>query len=242
MEVQMTEHKRSIRKLWMLAGLGMALIVVACTSGNGPSTPTALNTSGQAPQLDHSVMHGPVAGPSLNYNSASDKKGYIDGWFNGETVQLYYTKVFFCEEPPSSLAPTNCELGAPPEVVPRPGPIPTIYAIATAGGIQPDVSTLSCPPGSVCLNHPAMIDISRIRPGATVVNAVPHSHIVAEHHAGWFNTVNIRVSNLGVWNQIAAAKSLAKVRELQADPEIGGRGLISQDTPTNIFFFIASWH
>jgi hypothetical protein len=35
-----------------------------------------------------------------------------------------------------------------------------------------------------------------------------------------------------------AAKSLAKVRELQADPAIGGAGLISQDTPTNIFFFI----
>ena len=28
---------------------------------------------------------------------------------------------------------------------------------------------------------------------------------------------------------------------LQADPAIGGRGLISQDTPTNIYFFIASW-
>jgi hypothetical protein len=35
-----------------------------------------------------------------------------------------------------------------------------------------------------------------------------------------------------------AAKSLAKVRELQADPAVGGAGLISRDTPTNISFLI----
>ena len=48
--------------------------------------------------------------------------------------------------------------------------------------------------------------------------------------------------DLNVWNEIATAKSLAKVRELQADPAIGGAGLISQDTPTNIFFFIQAQH
>jgi hypothetical protein len=67
--------------------------------------------------------------------------------------------------------------------------------------------------------------------------AGPHSHIIAERRSGWHQTVNIRVRSLTVWNQIAAAKTLAKVRELQADPAIGGAGLISQDTPTNIFFF-----
>jgi len=86
-----------------------------------------------------------------------------------------------------------------------------------------------------------MLDLSRVRPGAFNAPAVAHSHILAEHHAGWFNTVNIRVFNLDVWNQIATAKSLDKVRELQADPNVGGKGLISQDTPTNIYFFIASW-
>ena len=39
----------------------------------------------------------------------------------------------------------------------------------------------------------------------------PLAHILAEHHAGCFNTVNIRVSNLDLWNQIASAKSLANV-------------------------------
>ena len=59
-----------------------------------------------------------------------------------------------------------------------------------------------------------------------------------DRQGGWHHTVNIRVFNLGVWNQIVAAKSLAKVRELQADPAVGGAGLISRDTPTNIFFFL----
>ena len=77
-----------------------------------------------------------------------------------------------------------------------------------------------------------MIDASRVAgPGATSVPGLPHSHIVEAHHAGWHNTVNIRVTSLTIWNQIAAAKSLAKVRELQA------AGLLGPDLPTNVYFF-----
>lgn len=198
---------------WLLAGCA------------GADAPSEVHVDGLAAHFNHNA-------------TAGVDKGYIAGWFDGEDVSLYYTKSFFCAEPPVSGAVTNCEIGAAAEVSPRPGPIPTIYAIA-AVGIQPDVSTLSCPAGSPCLNHPAMVDASRVAaPGATNVPGLPHSHIVTERHGGWWHTVNIRVFDLGVWNQIAAAKSLAKVRELQADPAIGGAGLISQDTPTNIFFFI----
>jgi hypothetical protein len=85
-----------------------------------------------------------------------------------------------------------------------------------------------------------MIDLSRIGGPASAV-PVSHSHVLGARHAGWFNTVNIRVFSLDAWNQIAAAKTLAKVRELQGDPNIGTPGVISADTPTNIYFFIASW-
>ena len=154
-------------------------------------------------------------------------------------MQLYYTKTFFCAEPPDSGADTHCELGADAETAPRPGPIPTIYAIAAAG-IPAPLATLACPAGSVCLNHPGMIDASRVG-GRSNGPAVPHSHILSERGGGWLHTVNVRVRDLNAWNQIAAAKSLDKVRELQADPAVGGQGLITADTPTNIFFFIASW-
>lgn len=210
-----------------LAGLIVALpaagVVVACSV----ESPVA------------SVVAHHMTADVANYQAAAGaEKGYIDGWFDGEDVSLFYTKSFFCEEPPASGAPTDCEIGADAEVYPRPGPIPTIYAIAAAG-IQPDPATLSCPAGSVCLNHPAMIDASRVvGPGASNIPAVPHSHIITELRGGWWHTVNIRVFDLDVWNEIAATKSLTKVRELQADPAVGGAGRISQDTPTNIFFFI----
>ena len=209
-----------------------AIAFISCSQGVA-SGPDAIRPTG----IDIHAGHGAMA-TTTNPNAASDQKGYSDGWFEGSTVQLYYIKWFFCDEPPDSLANSSCEIGAPAQVAPRPGPIPTIYAIAAAG-IQPDPSTLSCLLGSPCLNHPAMIDISRIRPGATVTGPVAHSHIVTERRAGWFHTVNIRVSNLGLWNQIAEAKSLSKVRELQSNA--ANAGLISQDTETNIYFFIASW-
>jgi hypothetical protein len=220
------------------------LLIAACTMSKTPTTPTS--TQSAVSEAAAHLGHGAIGAATLaadNPNSAAhDDKGYIDGWFNGERVQLYYTKSFFCGEPPESGAPSGCELGADAQTAPRPGPIPTIYAIAAAGGIQPPLATLACAAGTVCLNHPGMIDASRVG-GPVSGPALSHSHILSEHGGGWFHTVNIRVRDLNVWNQIAAAKSLDKVRELQADPIVGvnGQRLISADTPTNIFFFIASW-
>ena len=102
-------------------------------------------------------LGAPLYTASSERQSKSEDKGYIDGWFDGREVQLYYTKSYFCAEPPLSGASSDCEIGAPPEVGPRPGPIPTIYAIA-AVGFRPDPATVACVAGSPCLNHPAMID------------------------------------------------------------------------------------
>ena len=204
--------------------LVIAGLLAGCTD---TGTPSDVDLEPMASHLSHS-------------SAAHADKGYINGWLDGEDVSLFYTKWFFCEEPPVSGAATGCVLGADAEVFPREGPIPTIYAVAPVG-FAPDPATLSCRAGTPCLNHPAMLDVSRVAaPGATNVPALPHSHIVTQKHGGWWRTVNVRVFDLDVWNEIAAAKSLAKVRELQADPAVGGASppLISQDTPTNIFFFI----
>jgi hypothetical protein len=67
----------------------------------------------------------------------------------------------------------------------------------------------------VFLNHPHALDLSRLGLPDSV-RAPAHSHIITDRQAGWHNTVNIRVTSLAVWNEIAAAKSLTKVRELQA--------------------------
>jgi hypothetical protein len=217
-------------------------LIGACTSSSTPTAPAMSQGASTVAHLGHDAAVTDTSGPGDVHSAAQGDKGYIDGWFNGERVQLYYTKSYFCAEPPESGAATGCELGADPETTPRPGRIPIIYAVAAAGGIQPALSTLACPGGSVCLNHPGMIDASRVG-GLLNGPAVAHSHILSERGGGWFHTVNIRVRDLNLWNQIAAAKSLEKVRELQADPIVGvnGQRLISADTPTNIFFFIASW-
>jgi hypothetical protein len=210
------------------AALILALAVLpGCSKEAVPVTPTNAEPHG-----DHAA--GAYVVP------ANEDKGYIDGWLDGEDVQLYYTRTYFCAEPPSSAAPSNCELGAPGEIAPRSGPIPAIYAIA-AVGFRPDPLTVACAAGTPCLNHPAMIDASRVG-GSPTATPPSHSHILTQRRGGWFNTVNIRAFSLVAWNEIAAAKTLDKVRELQGgNPAAGVPGVISADTPTNIYFFIASW-
>src|SRR5262245_16500232 len=206
-------------------GISLVLIVPglpiwACSGRPSPATPSPVATTDSPSHASETTLIETHASPASSEGQSADK-GYLDGWFEGSDVHLYYTKSFFCAEPPASGAWTHCEIGADAAVDPRPGPIPTIYAIAAAG-IHPDPATLACPAGSVCLNHPSMIDASRVLgPNATSISGVPHSHILTERRAGWFHTVNIRVFNLDAWNAIAAAKSLTKVRELQGDPAIG---------------------
>jgi hypothetical protein len=204
-----------------LSGLG-------CSEGRTTAGPTEIAAGSQA-----SAVEGV---------RQDEDKGYINGWFDTQDVQLYYTKSYFCAktDPPMSAAPSNCEIGAPAEIIPRPGNIRTIYAIAPVG-FQPADSTLSCVRGSPCLNHPGMIDASRIG-GPQSGPGLSHSHILDERGGGWHKTVNIRVFTQAAWTEIANAKTLAKVRELQGgNPEVGVPGVISADTPTNIYFFIAGW-
>jgi hypothetical protein len=176
------------------------------------------------------------------HSAAGETSAFIGGWVEGEVnpVALRYTRSYFCEEPPPSAASdTDCELGAPAETYPRPGHVPKMYALAPAFQPAPDPSTVHCPGGTVCPNHPPHLDASRV--GGSANTAAPaHSHIITSRQGGWHETVNIRIASLAVWNQIAYepnGRRLAKVRELQADSSVGGKGLISQDRPTNIFFF-----
>jgi len=230
---------------WVGIGLVMGMVCLyaaACSPRATPSNPSAT-------ALDSIGMDGDSGGAHVHASSQPDDKGYIDGWFEGNDVQLYYTKSYFCDPiPPLSPPPPEpppCEVGAPPDDAPRPGPIPTIYAIVATPTVLNDPNfnpdTLACRFNTPCLNHPAMIDLSRIN-GSLTAGPAAHNHILSAHGGGWFHTVNIRVSSVAAWNAIAAAKSLSAVRALQGgDTEHGVPGVISGDTKTNIYFFIASW-
>src|SRR5215467_10714823 len=119
-----------------------------------------------------------------NPNSAAgDAKGIIHGWFDGQQVDLRYTRLYFCAAPPTSNVDTGCEVGAPPTISPRSGPIPKIYALAPVG-FPPPAGTIHCPGGTVCLNHPPMLDVSRLNGPAPSVFAPAHSHIIGDLQSG----------------------------------------------------------
>jgi hypothetical protein len=218
----MFSHLTHRYQAWLgTAMLGMTLI--ACTD----STPPKFAAT-QAKAAAREV--GAAGDPN---SAAGDVKAFIHGWLDGQTVELRYTRSFYCDEPPTSVAESGCEIGALPEDFPRSGPIPVIYAIAPVG-FTPDATTLHCPGTPLCPNHPPMIDVTRLDlPGVSVVSRAPHSHIITSRQAGWHRTVNIRVLSSSVWDQIVASPTLENVRQLQAaHPD-----LISGDNPTNIFFF-----
>ena len=206
-----------------LKAFGLAIVFTACSGDAGPLVPHAKSPGRMVAEVTDA---GNVDNPN---SAAGDAKGFIHGWLDGQTVMLRYTRLFFCAEPPTSAVSTKCEVGAGPTIAPRSGPIPTIYALAPIG-FHPDPSTVHCPGGTVCLNHPHALDLSRVG-GPDSVFAPAHSHIITDQQSGWHHTINIRVRSLDAWNEIAAAKSLTKVRELQA------AGRVGPDIPTNVYFF-----
>ena len=219
----MSSHLKHRQYAFWTAAIVVTL--VACSESMQPR-------SSAVPRV--TVLAKDVTTPGDPNSAAGDVKAFIHGWLDGETVTLRYTRSFYCEEPPTSVADSGCEIGALPEDFPRGGPIPVIYAIAPIGFTPTDPSTLHCPGTPLCPDHPPMIDVTRLDiPGVSVVARAPHSHIITSRQAGWHRTVNIRVLSSWVWDQIVAAPTLETVRQLQSThPES-----ISADHPTNIFFF-----
>jgi len=209
--------------LSLSAALGLSAAVLACTDQRSP-------TEVRESKLSSAMSH----------NAQDDAAfGFTDGWQNGETVTFFYHKPFFCAEPPSSAAPSQCEVGEDGTVDPRPGKIPVLY-VMTPIGFRPAESTLQCPIVGSCINHPSTIDLSRVfGPSEADVLLPAHSHIIDSSlpesqanggQAGWWELEVIGVTDPAVWDQIVAGKSLATVRALQAR----GTG-ITDDIPTNTY-------
>lgn len=175
--------------------------------------------------------------PSFAHNKQGDAEfGFTGGWLDGETVQFFYHKNFFCRPPAADGLPigssTDCELGSDATVNPRPGNIPVLY-VMTPLGFRPDEATLQCPVVGQCINHPSTLDVSRVfGPGTEDFPLPAHSHIVEQASGNWWVLEVIGVTDPAIWDEVVEGKSLARVRELQAD----GVG-ITGDIPTNTYLF-----
>ena len=208
-----THRTLSARQVGFFLLIGWVLL---CTIGFLLGTPPAHVHAGSQPNSGAGASHG-----------------FTQGWLNGATVKFFYIKDFFCAQPPTSGAPSQCEVGEDGTLDPRPGPIPTLY-VMTPIGFRPDVSTLQCPVVGSCINHPSTIDLSRVfGSGFEDVPLPAHSHIIDVMHGGWWELEVIGVKDPAVWDQIVAGKSLATVRALQASNPSG----ITDDIPTNTYLF-----
>jgi len=165
--------------------------------------------------------------------------GFTAGWLQGQTVQFFYHKPFFCRTPVADGGPvgstTGCEAGSDGTVDPRPGHIPILF-VMTPLGFRPAESTLQCPIVGHCINHPSTIDLSRLF-GAGAANApLPaHSHIVDQAEGNFWELHVIGVKDPATWDQVVAGKSLAAVRALQAADPTGTK--ITPEILTNVYLF-----
>ena len=207
----------------MLAGLlaaGLATVSgTALASSSGPSL-TAMTQTMAASMNGH--------------------KGFTDGWYDGHTVRFYYSKNFFCRQPPASKAWSRCEAGTNYTQTPASSFDP-LYVVVPLG-FTPPKWTLQCPVAGNCIDHPHTIDLSAVLGSGTSNLALPpHSHIVATANGGkpeWWNVDVVGVDNLRDWYRVVHARSAWALQWLQRhDP-----GDFTGNIPTNLFLYFAVVH
>jgi hypothetical protein len=165
--------------------------------------------------------------------------GTTPSWFEGDVVQLDYTKQFECKNPPAAGSVSGCEMGDTSQTRPASAlGIPVLYVMVPLG-FTPPPSTLHCPTAGNCVAHPADLDVSRVFGAGTEKRPLPpHSHIIIDamnHVTTPWSLEVIGVNDEATWDNIVATQNLAQVRLLQlGDPN---HIHLTDDIPTNVFLF-----
>lgn len=165
--------------------------------------------------------------------------GSTTSWFDGDEVQLDYTKQFECKMPPSAGSTSGCEMGEKAQTEPsNDTAIPVLYVMVPLG-FTPAASTLHCPNVGNCVAHPSTLDMTRVFGAGTQNSPLPpHSHIIIDidnHDDGPWEVEVIGVKDQNTWDLIVGTKNLAEVRLLQFQDLNETR--ITADISTNIFLF-----
>jgi len=183
--------------------IGLALAALL-TGGLAVTSAIVLNTTSasattmatdMAQTMSASVSHGHV--------------GFTNGWYDGHTVRFYYTKNFFCANPPASKASSSCEAGSNYTQTPASNFDP-LYVMVPLG-FTPPTGTLQCPVAGKCIDHPSTIDLSAVLGQGTSDLALPaHSHIVATNNSGqseWWNVDVVGVTSLRAWDRSSGPRA-----------------------------------
>jgi len=208
------------------------LLAGLLTVGLAAGSATVLSTTGASATTTMTNM-----AQAMNMSVKSGHVGFTNGWYNGHTVRFYYTKNFFCAEPPASKASSKCEAGSDYTQTPASSFDP-LYVVVPLG-FTPPKSTLQCPVAGKCIDHPSTIDLSAVLGKGTSNLALPaHSHIVATANGGdseWWNVDVVGVTSLKAWNKIVWAKSDWELQYLQrTDPS-----QVTGNITTNLFLYFA---
>ncbi len=162
--------------------------------------------------------------------------GFTKGFFAGHTVRFYYTRNFYCAQPPASTATSRCEGGANYTQTPA-RTFDPLYVIVPLG-FTPPARTLQCPAGH-CIDHPHTIDLTSVLGAGTGNLPLPaHSHIVATANSGqseWWNVDVVGVKSPWAWNKLIKAKSDRELQYLQRHDSAKVTGNIT----TNLFLYFA---
>ena len=204
----------------LVAGLAAASGTALASSGS-PSTMTTMDSMAQS-------------------MSSHAKTGFTNGWYNGHTVKFFYSKNYFCAEPPASKASSKCEAGADYTQTPA-ATFDPLYVVVPLG-FTPPKWTLQCPVAGNCIDHPHTIDLSAVLGSTTSNLPLPaHSHIVATSNGGqseWWNVDVVGVKSLSDWYKIVHAKSDWELQYLQRHDPNNVTGNIT----TNLFLYFSVLH
>jgi hypothetical protein len=218
----------------LVAVTAVAVIAVgafaACSDDDDPDdgdvTPAATAAATTAAQPTTAATE-----PAAEATAAEGELGTTPGWGGGGVAEVFYTKEFFCDADP-------CQAGAAGTNAPgTTDPVPSVWVLVP---LFTDTEGLAfhCATAGECVAHPDSLDVSAIGLG-DVIPLPPHSHIVDPDEAGFsgagetpWKVVVVGVNTREAWDMLEEGKSLASLREVQADTTAA-----TADIPTNIVLF-----
>jgi hypothetical protein len=176
--------------------------------------------------------------------------GLTRAYLKGHSVQVRYTKGFYCDTRVSSAASTKCEGGARWKKPPASDFDPLYITVPLGFKVRP--MHMECPDKLVCVDHPGTIDLTRLEPAlkplypqltdAQLTEALKnfetpgHNHFITTRAGGvreWWDVRIVGVTDRTEYNKItrhASARFL--LHEVKA-------GRTTGVIPTNMFLFFA---